>query len=225
MVIDHARESLKVVVAEKAVPERLTFHQQLSDVPGKTDGSGDQKSRQWPEATPETCQVTPGDRKQHQGHARQHHRNRPLGEDSGGQENPGQPPPPSGSSHVTTPLAEQAESQRSIEQGIADGRAAPDQHQGRQPEGQRCRHRRAAGMVILGTGMTHQRVADGEHRHHGGQRRRQTRRPGPERIPVLMTGKGIAQPHQPVNERRFVKTGQTVHPRGQPVAGLSHGPA
>ena len=225
VIVHHGGEALKVVVAEKAVPEGLSFHQQLQDVPGKADQSGEQQPGQRAQPPPGLNEI-PSQRSEHQqSETRQHHSNRPLGQHGESEDHPGWPPGHLLGGGKTPPLQQQAETQQATQQGITHRGAAPDEHQRREGKGQRCDQCRQTRTGIAGERPAQHRIGEAKHQPDRGQGGRKPCRPTAERIPNLASGQGITEPHQPVHQGRFVVTGQAVHPRRQPIAGVSHGPS
>ena len=169
VVVDHAGEALKVVIAEKAVPERLTFHQQLEGVPGQADRSGDRQTGERPQPAPGGGQITAQPAEQKHGEAGQHHSHRSFGQNGQPQHQPGWPPALVLGIGKTSPLQQQTDGQQTAEQRVADGGPAPDDHQGRQAEGQGGdpggQSRASAGLLR----PPQQGVGQSEHHRNAGQ--------------------------------------------------------
>ena len=224
MVIHHRGEALEVVVTEKAVPERLAFHQQFRGVPGQADGGCDQQSLQRTQALPGRHRISPQCRKDQQSQAGEDHGHWTLGENRQAEHHPGGPPANRFGAGETAPLQKQADAQQGTEQSITHGGAAPHEHQWREGESEGCRH----GCPPWATGAwlrpAQQGVGQTEHHRHGRQSGRQTGCPAAERIPAFTARQGVEGPHEPVHKRWFVVPRQTVDPGSQPVTRVSHRP-
>ncbi|CAI8152920.1 MAG: Uncharacterised protein [Synechococcus sp. CC9902] len=129
MVVDDAGEALKVVVAEEAVPEGLTLHQQLQDVPGQADRRREGQTGDRPQTAPGCGQIAPQPTEQKQCEAGEYNGDRSLGQDSQSQNDPGLPPPLARRIRETPPLQQQADGQEAAQKRVAHGGSAPDDHQ------------------------------------------------------------------------------------------------
>ena len=234
VVIHHRGEALQVVISKEALPEGLPLHQQLGAIPGQGHGGGDHQARQRPPQPHQQpwLSLPPGE--QGQGQAHQHQGHGPLREHRQPQQQPTGPPALAFRVGIAAPEEQQAQGQGGGEQAIAHRHPAPDQHQGREGKGQGCAEGRqgrpggaaqaAIGGRRWGLGPAQQGGRQGQHHHHAGEGRGQAGCPGAQGIPERLAGQQVAQPHQPVDERRFVVAGQAIDPGGEPVAGLGHGP-
>ena len=205
VVVHHRGEALQIVVAKKALPERLSLHQQRQAIPGQRHQGGECQPRQGPQPRPQPAQIRLQPAKQQQREPQQHHRHRPLGQHRQPQHQPGLPPaaPAVG---VAAPAQQQAEPQATRQQGITHGDAAPHQRQGREAIGQgRCQRRGPLSPGALGPAQ--QRLGQAQHQRHAGQGRGQPRRPGAQGVPSLLPRQGIQGPHQPIHQRRLVIAG------------------
>ncbi len=123
------------MIAEEAVPERLPLNHQFGGIPGKTDQGRDRQPGQRTQLRPEQGQIPTGEAEQKQRQAAQDNGDGPLGEHGESENDPGEPPA-TATGCMAAPLAQKADGQGAGEQGIADSRATPEQHQRRQNERQ-----------------------------------------------------------------------------------------
>jgi len=222
VVVHHAAEALQVVVAEEAVPEGLPLLQQGQAVPGSGHHSGDRHSEHGAQAAHQAGQIALQPAEAQQGEAQQHHRHRPLGQHGQPQHHPAGPPA-AAAGGIAAPAQQQADRQAAAEQGVADGDATPDQHEGGKGEGQGGAEGGEA-WTAAGLGPAQQGVHQALHHGHRRQGRGQACRPGAQGVPAGLAGQAVEQAHRPVHQRRLVVARQAVHPGNQPVAGLGHRP-
>ena len=229
MVVHHAAEALEVVVAEEAVEEGPALHQQLQPIPGQRHHRGEQQAGAGPQAAAQALEVALQHGEQPKGQAGEHHRHGPLGQHRQPQQQPAGPPGPG--SGIAPPEQQQRRAQQGTEQRIADGHAAPQQHQRRKGEGQggagggdRLQHPPRAGGAGCRLRPAQQGGRQQQHHAHTAEGGGQAGRPGAQGVPAGLAGQGVAEPHQPIDQRRLVVAGQAIDPGGQPVAGVGHGP-
>ena len=113
--VHHRCEALKVVITKKAIPKRLAFDQQFCDIPRQADQGSECKAAQRFDALRDAFQISAHQSKQRQGHATEDHGHRAFCKNGRGEQNPGEPPSSWCATGITTPLAEQAQSEGAAE--------------------------------------------------------------------------------------------------------------